>query len=87
MNCEYKPHGVCSTKITFRLDDDGTVHNIVFTGGCPGNLKAIPKLIDGWKADDIINKLLGNDCAGKGTSCADQLARALIQAKDKLQEK
>ena len=86
MNYEYRPRGVCSRKITFDLGDDGTVTNIVFTGGCPGNLKAIPKILEGWKADDIIERLLGNDCDGKGTSCADQLAKALIEAKEKLEK-
>ena len=84
MNFEYRTCGTCSKKITFDMDEDGTVTNIVFTGGCSGNLKAIPKILEGWKADDIIDKLLGNDCAGRGTSCADQLAKALIEAKEKL---
>lgn len=84
MHYEYKTHGVCSSKIEFDLDCDETVHNIVFTGGCNGNLKAIPKILEGWKADDIIGKLLGNDCRGTGTSCADQLSRALIEAKKQL---
>ena len=81
MNFEYRTSGTCSKKINFDLDENGVVTNIVFTGGCPGNLQAIPKILEGWKADDIIEKLLGNDCAGKGTSCADQLAKALIKAK------
>lgn len=84
MNFEYRTSGTCSKKINFDLDENGVVTNIVFTGGCPGNLQAIPKILEGWKADDIIEKLLGNDCAGKGTSCADQLAKALIKAKAEL---
>ena len=43
----YFPRGVCSKKIDFEIDDDGKVHNVVFTGGCPGNLKAIGKLVEG----------------------------------------
>lgn len=82
MHCEYKTRGTCSKKINFDLNEDGTVHNIAFTGGCPGNLQAIPKILEGWQADEIIGKLLGNDCDGKGTSCADQLAKALIKAKE-----
>ena len=81
MHYEYATHGTCSRKISFDLDADGSVHNIVFTGGCPGNLQAIPKILEGWQADVIIEKLLGNDCGGRGTSCADQLARALVKAK------
>lgn len=86
MNFEYRTSGTCSKKINFDLDENGIVTNIVFTGGCPGNLQAIPKILEGWKADDIIEKLLGNDCAGKGTSCADQLAKALIKAKAELKK-
>jgi len=52
--------------------------NIRFTGGCNGNLKAIAKLCEGMSAEDIAAKLLGNTCNGKPTSCADQLARAVL---------
>ena len=52
----------------------------MFTGGCDGNLKALSKILDGAKAEDIIEKLSGNDCMGKGTSCADQLAKAVKKA-------
>ncbi len=84
MHYEYSTHGTCSKKITFDLENDGTVHNIVFFGGCPGNLLAIPKILEGWKADDIIDRLLNNDCGGRGTSCADQLAKALLSAKEQM---
>ena len=73
MHYEYKTSGTCSSKIAFDLNDDNTVHNIVFTGGCPGNLAAIPKILEGWNADEIVSRLAGNDCRGRGTSCADQL--------------
>ncbi|MBE6882741.1 MAG: TIGR03905 family TSCPD domain-containing protein [Oscillospiraceae bacterium] len=82
MHYDYATKGTCSKKISFDMEADGTVRNIVFFGGCPGNLQAIPKILEGWKADDIIGRLLGNDCAGRGTSCADQLAKALIWAKE-----
>ncbi|MDO4176517.1 MAG: TIGR03905 family TSCPD domain-containing protein [Bacillota bacterium] len=80
MKHEYYPQGVCPMKLEFELDGD-TVKNIEFTGGCNGNLKAIAMLVDGWKADDIIDKLEGNTCGFKQTSCADQLAQALKKAK------
>ena len=86
MHYEHMTHGTCTKKITFDLEENGTVHNIVFFGGCPGNLQAIPKILEGWNADDIIERLSGNDCAGRGTSCADQLARALVVAKEKMAE-
>ncbi len=82
MHYDYSTYGTCSKKISFDLEENGTVHNIVFLGGCPGNLQAIPKILEGWNADDIIERLEGNDCGGRGTSCADQLAKALIWAKD-----
>lgn len=83
MDFSYTPWGVCSHRINFELTDDGKVRNIRFTGGCDGNLKAISKILDGQDADYIISTLLGNDCLSKGTSCADQLARAVRAAKEK----
>ena len=73
----YFPRGVCSKKIDFEIDEEGKVHNVVFTGGCPGNLKAIGKLVEGRDAKEVIKILEGNICGMKSTSCADQLAKAL----------
>ena len=78
-NYTYNTNGVCSKAISFSLDN-GKVHNVKFFGGCPGNLLAISKLIEGKDASRIIEILKGNDCGGRGTSCADQLAIALEQA-------
>jgi uncharacterized protein (TIGR03905 family) len=52
----------------------------VFTGGCNGNLKAIPKLVDGQTVEWIESKIKGVECGFKGTSCGDQLARAVREA-------
>lgn len=76
----FRPQGVCSQEILFDVDAQGCVHNVQFIGGCPGNLTAISKLVEGANAKEIATLLRGNDCAGKGTSCADQLARALEEA-------
>lgn len=76
----YTPQGVCSRKITFALDETGKLHNVQFTGGCPGNLLAIGKLVENADAKTIVTLLRGNDCAGRGTSCADQLAIAIETA-------
>lgn len=76
----YKTSGVCSREIYFELDENNRLHNVRFTGGCAGNLLAIGKLVEGEDAQRIIALLAGNDCGGKGTSCADQLARALTKA-------
>ena len=82
MRYSYRPRGVCPMEINFDLNGN-VVRNIKFTGGCNGNLKAISKLVDGWKADEIISKLAGNTCGFKQTSCADQLSLALADAKAK----
>ena len=79
MKHEYKTQMTCSSKIIFDLDDD-KVSNIQFIGGCDGNLKAISKLVDGWTVDKITEKLAGNTCGRRPTSCADQLARAVAKA-------
>ena len=76
----FRTHGICSQEIIFELDKQGKVHGVQFVGGCPGNLAAISKLVEGADAKQVAALLKGNDCAGKGTSCADQLARALEEA-------
>lgn len=79
MKHTFIPSGVCSRKIDFEIED-GTVKNIEFTGGCDGNLKAISILAEGMKVDDVIEKLAGNTCGHKDTSCADQFTMALREA-------
>ncbi len=76
----FQTMGVCSQELAFDLDDKNCVHNVRFLGGCPGNLLAIGKLVEGMDAAQVAKLLKGNDCGGKGTSCADQLSRALVQA-------
>lgn len=71
--------GVCSRCVKFELDN-GKVKNVSFDGGCNGNLKAISKLVEGKDAEEIISILKGNDCGGRGTSCADQFAQGLEEA-------
>lgn len=78
MTITYKTQGVCAQTITFDKAEDGTITNISFVGGCNGNLKAISKLCDGMKAEEIAAKLAGNICGFKSTSCADQLAKAVL---------
>ena len=84
MNYTYKTKGVCSTQINFNLEGD-RVHDVRFTGGCNGNLKAIGILVDGMTVDEIESKLRGNSCGGRPTSCADQLAQAVREAYRKQQ--
>lgn len=73
--------GVCSSRLTFDIADDGTLHNVAFTGGCDGNLKAVGKLVEGMPADRVADLLAGNTCGMKRTSCADQLAKAIRSAR------
>lgn len=82
----YKPVGVCSREITFEIED-GKLHNVHFVGGCPGNLSAISKLLEGSDAENAAKILKGNDCAGRGTSCADQLANAVNLALEEERKK
>lgn len=82
MNYVYKTKGTCSVQISFDINED-IITNIKFLGGCPGNLKAISKLLDGKNVDYIEEMLLGNQCGQRGTSCADQLAKAVREAYEK----
>lgn len=84
MNYSYRTSMVCASRIDFDLEGD-VVKDIVFRGGCNGNLKAIAKLVDGWTVQQIEDKLKGNTCGGKPTSCADQLAKAVREAYDSSQ--
>jgi uncharacterized protein (TIGR03905 family) len=79
-------HGTCSRSVSFELED-GKVHNVSFEGGCNGNLKAISKLVEGQDPETLIAILKGNDCGGRGTSCADQFARGLEGALKKEAER
>lgn len=79
MEFTYKPSGVCASEIKFIIENN-KIYNIIFTGGCNGNLKAISSLLDGCDAKDIISKLSGNTCGRRPSSCADQLAIAVQKA-------
>ena len=86
MRHRFTPRGVCSNKIEFDLDNN-QIHNLVFTSGCSGNLKAIATLVEGMEADRVVTLLSGNTCGFRDTSCADQLARAIVAAKAAEQKK
>ena len=79
MKYTYRTKGTCSSTISFDITD-GIITNVVFTGGCNGNLKAISKLVEGKNAEEIMNILRGNTCGPRATSCADQLSRAIEEA-------
>lgn len=79
MTINYTPRGVCSRNITIEVND-GIIDSVKFTGGCNGNTQGVAALVKGMKVTEAIEKLEGINCNGKGTSCPDQLAKALKQA-------
>ena len=79
MRYTYNTRGTCSVSVSFDLED-GIVKNIEFIRGCMGNTKGVSSLAEGMKAEDVIKRLEGIDCGGRGTSCPDQLAKAIKKA-------
>ena len=76
----------CSKAIRFTLKGD-IVTNVEFLGGgCPGNLQALPKLVEGMTVEEIEKRIKGIICGRRGTSCADQLARAVRKAYEESQK-
>ena len=84
MTYTYATSGTCSRQIDFELDGN-IIKNVVFLGGCNGNLKGIAKLVEGMTAEEAIQRLRGICCGSKTTSCPDQLAIALTAALEKQQ--
>jgi uncharacterized protein (TIGR03905 family) len=81
MKYNYVPRGVCSRLIEMEIEDN-RIQNVRFMGGCHGNLQGISALVKGMDVDEAIEKLEGINCGGRGTSCPDQLAKALKAAKN-----
>lgn len=75
----YQTKGTCSSQIRMDIEGD-VITNVRFTGGCNGNLKAVSSLVDGMTVAQIKKKCGGIQCGMKGTSCADQLSRAVQAA-------
>lgn len=75
----YKTQGVCAQKVDFEIRD-GKVYNVQFFGGCNGNTQGVSRLIEGMDVNEAISRMEGIQCGFKGTSCPDQLAKALKQA-------
>lgn len=82
MQFEHKNRGTCSQSVRFEMDGN-IVRNVQFLGGCHGNLQGICKLVEGMEADEVVKRLHGIRCGMKQTSCPDQLARAICEAKEK----
>lgn len=82
MIIEYTPRGVCSRKMTIEIEND-IVKKVSVIGGCNGNLQGISSLVEGMTVDEVIKRLDGIDCNGKGTSCPAQLANALKEYRER----
>lgn len=78
MVVEYIPKGVCSRKMRVEAEN-GIIRSVEVVGGCNGNLQGISRLVEGMTVEDAISRLEGISCNGKGTSCPDQLSKALRQ--------
>ena len=78
MKYRYKTSGTCSQMIEFEVND-GVLSNVLFYGGCAGNLQGISRLVEGMKVEDVVSRLQGIRCGMKSTSCPDQLAQALMK--------
>ena len=83
MQFQYKTKGTCSQMIYFEIEDN-KVYNVSFLSGCNGNLQGIGKLVEGMDVDEVIRRVEGIHCGMKPTSCPDQLATALKQAKENI---
>ena len=76
MKITYRPEGVCAREIKFEIEDK-VVTDVEFVGGCPGNALGLVSLLKGMEVEAVIGKLEGTMCRERGTSCPDQLAKAL----------
>lgn len=80
MEYRYRPEWVCSQEIVINVEN-GVIQEVKFVGGCPGNTLGVASLLKGMNIDEAIERLKGIDCKGRGTSCPDQLSKALEEIK------
>lgn len=79
MEYSFTPRGVCARGIKFEIED-GVVKNVRFMGGCAGNTQGVAALAEGMTTQEVVQRLSGIRCGFKGTSCPDQLAKAVAEA-------
>lgn len=79
----YKPEGVCSYEMIINIDNN-IIKNVTIKGGCAGNTVGVSKLVEGMEIKEAIKRLKGIPCGMRGTSCPDQLARALEEIINKM---
>lgn len=82
MEYRYTPEWVCSREMIIEMEED-TIKSVKIVGGCPGNTLAVSVMVEGKKIDEVIKKLKGIPCGMRGTSCPDQLSKALEKIKEK----
>lgn len=80
---KHKLEGVCSKGVSFSVDG-GKLTGVKFYKGCPGNLKAVCRLLEGVSVKTAIAKLKGIRCGERATSCTDQLSRVLERLNKKV---
>ena len=78
---QYEPKGVCSMQMNIEVEGE-IIKNVEIIGGCAGNTKGVSVLVEGMNINEAIKRLKGIDCRGRGTSCPDQLAKALEKIKE-----
>ncbi len=83
MEYRYRPSGVCSSEFVIKMDGN-IISSVKIVGGCPGNTLAVTSLVEGHDIDEVISKLKGIPCGLRGTSCPDQLSKALEEIKKQI---
>lgn len=85
MEYRYEPKGTCSREMIIEVENN-RIKKVTIIGGCAGNTKGVSTLVEGMDLDVVIAKLKGTPCGIRGTSCPDQLAKALEEIKSKSEE-
>ena len=85
MEYRFTPQGVCSMQMVFEIDNE-VIKSLKIIGGCPGNTIGVSKLVEGRSVNEVIEMLKGIPCGKRGTSCPDQVAKALEEYKEKMHE-
>ena len=83
MEYRYRPNGVCSREMIIELDGN-IIKKLTILGGCAGNTVGVSRLVENRTVDEVIEMLKGIPCGIKGTSCPDQVAKALEQYKKEM---
>ena len=80
---QYEPRGVCSMQMNIEVENS-IIKSVKIVGGCAGNTQGVSRLVEGMNINEAIKRLKGIDCRGRGTSCPDQLAKALEKIKEQI---